>query len=224
MPGAEDILSNIGLLLSVVLIVVFVLIRKEVSIALMRKFFRGKGWVTVRMFMPDRQEVEAFVNLRKKPTLHFFGRSYIYDMAKATFKLGVTEEVSEPSVTESKLRRVVGKILKKPKKPGLGLKEYKVKFEYLTRYQKFPVINFRWDRSEPIDPYDLGDKGMDSSLVDAAIMRAKAQSSIKELFGQNKKVIMFFMIAAAAAAAAAYFSYENYAILKILLERGIALK
>ncbi len=227
MVATEQILSNLSIVLAGLFMLVFVLVRKELTLALTRKFFRGKGWVTIRMYMPDRQEVEAFVNLNKNPTLNFFGRSFVFDAEKATFKSEDTPE-EKASVTESKVtqfgKSIANKVSKKPADPAKlgGLKEFTLSPDKFTISGKFPVYSYVWDNAEPLDPYNLTKK-TDSSLLSAAVLRAKAQGAINELLGQNKKLMLFVMVIAGAAAAAAYFGYQNSTLLEAIAQRGTAL-
>ena len=200
----------------------FALVRKEVVLAYKRKFFTGKGYVYIRMWMPDRQEVEDFINIKKDNTISFFGRMFIFDAKVATFREAMPLEnpINVEVDGEGKLKRLIKKVTPwKVKKDG---KVFRLNPAHMTKKGKFPVYNFRWDKAEPIDPYQL-DRAIPSDLFENAIMRAKAQGAFAKFLSQNSKIMMLIMGAAVAAAAAAYFSFETNAAIDVLLSRGIAL-
>ena len=235
MVNINAILTNTSLFISMGFFLLFILIRQEIIVALKRKFFRGKGWVTIRMYMPDRQEKEDFINLSNNPTIDLFGRSYMYNAKAATFKAEFATDHDEPKTVKTK-STISFKPSKKKTIVNVDPKEktvvnvdpegkiepsdhFNLKLDSFTRSGKFPVLSYRYDRADPIDIYAL-DKGMDSALFSSVIIRAKAQSSIKDLLGQNKKTLMYIMIVGFIAAASAYFSYESSTALKLLLARG----
>tara|TARA_Y100000310_G_scaffold105453_2_gene103944 strand:- start:9130 stop:9765 length:636 start_codon:yes stop_codon:yes gene_type:complete len=190
----------------------FALVRKEVVLAFKRKFFTGKGYVYIRMWMPDRQEVEDFVNLKKSHTLQFFGRSFLFDASTAAFKEALPAEKSGTPQVDDK-----GKPILKE-----GGKQFELKTANITKRGKFPVFNFRWDKAEPIDPYSLQRK-LPSDLFETAIMRAKAQGTFGKFLAQNSRIMMMLMGAVIAAAAAAWFSHETQGVCELILSRGVAI-
>lgn len=219
----------------------FVMLRKEIMIGIKRRFFTGKGYAYIRMWMPDRHESEDFVNLRKEPFM-IMGRAYVIDVERGTFRPDISEDERNDIEKKNAFLRLVQQVVFKinPAKKEefeekvrfwkkieqysrtLGKGEYGLDLKSVTYKGKYPVFNYRWDRAEPIDPYDL-DAGTDPEKLANILKRAKAQNSLAEIFNQNKKLIMYILIIAGAAGVAAYFGYENNQILQQCVGRGPAL-
>ena len=198
----SGVLFNSVYMINFVFVMIFFLTRRALITELKRKFFTGKGYVFVRMIMPDRHEVEDFVNIKKSP-IRVGDRSFLIDPSTATLK----------SVEES---------TEKEKKEKGYSSLYRLDPASVSKKGKYPVFTFRYDSAEPINLFDI-EKKMDSSYFDMVIKKALTQASIKDMLGANKRIIMFLMGAAIAAAAAAYFSYESYTMMQDLIARGVGL-
>ncbi len=217
---------------------VLALTYKDVMLSIKVKLFHKKGHGFIRMVMPDRQEHLDFVDL-KAGTFKLFGKRYVVDVTAGTFMAAESEVLTR---TKKKQRRIIQlmmgvankfrvkdeveeaakrEILKKLdavlKARSRG--EYLIDLEAITMKGKYPVFTYRWDRSEPIDLMKAN-KTVDPDMFEAAVIKAKAQGSILDVVGQNKKLIYILLGIAVGVAASAYFSYEVFIAVQDSVAQG----
>lgn len=217
------------------LFALFFMLRKEVSLILREKMRSGKGYGYIRMLMPDRQEKMFFVNL-KNGVFDMFDRTYMVDVASGTFRptlinkddkkeksffklfRGVADKLKSRNPEDEEIKqRILEDIDKNLKSRSSGA--YKMNLEAITFKGKAPVYTYLWDRSEPVDLYDM-QKSYDSATFNAAIIRAKAVSGMKDFLAQNKRLTYILFGTAIAALAAAYFAYETNQAIAMLAAAG----